>query len=43
MTEKLILGDLSAGKFENIDRFILVQYLQNLEHFIKATLKYDGV
>lgn len=24
MTEKLILGDLSAGKFENIDRFILV-------------------
>lgn len=24
MTEKLILGDLNAGKFENIDRFILV-------------------
>ncbi|XP_062568932.1 uncharacterized protein LOC134231045 [Saccostrea cucullata] len=26
MTEKLILGDLSAGKLENIDRFILKGY-----------------
>lgn len=26
MTEKLILGDLNAGKFENIDRFISVPF-----------------